>query len=148
MNRDYFIPSNARIISDGTPVQKERVRSLMKIGADKLGVGMRLNQNIEIEFTNIENGTSYRAITSEDGIHWSDIEYPGKEYESISGSIIVPTNHFSYFALLSNTQTESPPSCTLNFNPTTITNGTPVALTWNLVNTMTGILTPGNTILG
>lgn len=148
MNRDYFIPSNARIISDGTPVQKERVRSLMKIGADKLGVGMKLNQNVEIEFTNIEPNTGYRAITSEDGIHWSDMEAPGKEYQADgSGSILVPTDHFSYFALLGSTPTQAPPTCTMDLNPTTATNGTPVTLTWNILNASTGILTPGNTVL-
>lgn len=147
INRDYFIPSNARIISDGTPVIRERVTGLTKIGADKLGVGMRLSQNVGIEFKNIEAHVAYRAITSEDGIHWSDVEYPGKEYEGLSGSIVVPTNHFSYFALLSNTITIAPPSCTMNISPTTTTNGSNITLTWNITNAETGSLTPGNTLL-
>ena len=48
----------------------------MKLGADVRGVGMKLNQSVGIEFSGLPVGEQYRAISSQDGVTWSDVELP------------------------------------------------------------------------
>lgn len=150
VDKNTFIPQNATITNSGITLTKNQVTRLVKVGADKLGVGMILNQSVQVEFRNITDTGSYRVLSSEDGVNWSDVEGSGQEYQrDASGSIIVSTNHFSYFALVASTTlpTVPAPSCTMSITPNTATDGTPVALSWNLVNAATGTLNPGNSTL-
>ncbi len=110
---------------------------------------MKLNQNVQLAFTNIMNSGSYRVITSDDGMSWSDVEFPGKTYQKdANNSISFPTNHFSYFALLSDLAVVPLPNCSMSISPATITNGSSANLSWTLTNSLTGLLMPENTLLG
>lgn len=58
-----------------------------------------------------------------------------------TGKISFQTSHFSYFAI----GTETPaviPTCTIQTNSTSITNGTSVMLTWTTANAITATLSP------
>lgn len=148
INRDYFIPQEARIDSDGKKVERTRVAKLIKIWADKLGIGMKLNQNFMLRFLSVPTDDAYRIISSEDGIHWTDVESPGKEYiRDQNGTISVPVGHLTYFALLSNTITLPPPTCTISVSPSTLYNNQSTLLRWNIVDTNTWVLMPWNLIL-
>lgn len=114
---------------------------------------MLLNQSIGLEFSGLKTADSYRIITSEDGITWTDLEMPNKEYiVSASGSIYAETNHFSYFALLNSLAVVNPPplplpSCTIDASVQNIQNGSGTILSWTIQNTNTGILNPLGTIV-
>lgn len=119
IEKDLFLPETAILVDDNRTLPRQNVSQIMKLGADRRGVGMQLNQSLGLEFTGLTPGLEYRVISSEDGIRWSDIELSGKKYSvDVSGSIIVMTNHFSYFALLSTANIiEAPPTCIISANP-------------------------------
>lgn len=99
---------------------------------------MKLNQNFILRFLSVPTDDAYRIISSEDGIQWTDVESPGKEYiRDQSGTISVPVGHLTYFALLSNTITLPPPTCTISVSPSTLYNNQSTLLRWNIVDTNT-----------
>ncbi len=149
IDKDLFIPIDAVIVSDNTSIRIQNITHLFRIWADLRWVWMNLNQNVWIEFTWLPVGTEYRAISSQDGISWNDIESSGSLYTSSStGSIFISTNHFSYFTLLSTLNSITPPTCTLTASPTNIINGSGTLLTWSMMNSLTWTLNPGNLVLG
>jgi uncharacterized protein (DUF1501 family) len=150
IDKDLFIPTSAIIVPDNSSLQTSNITHLFKIGADLRWVWMNLNQNVWIEFSWLIASGSYRALSSQDGITWNDVESAGRLYTSSStGSILVNTDHFSYFALLSMANVVvTPPSCTISINPNSVLNGSGTILTWNMLNSLTGTLNPGNTLLG
>ncbi|GAB0174409.1 MAG: hypothetical protein HHAS10_02880 [Candidatus Altimarinota bacterium] len=149
VDRDLFIPDNATIVSENKILQRESIISLIKIGADVRGIGMNLNQPIGLEFRSLIPKENYRVLTSQDGISWDDVE-SGKSYTgSTNGSIYVETSHFSYFAVvLANGIIESIPTCTISASPVSVFNGSGTTLSWAIQNTLTGTLSPLNSIIG
>ncbi len=149
IDKNLFIPSTATITSDGRNIPVQNISHLFRIGADLRWVWMKLNQRVSIEFSGVPLGERYRVISSQDGINWSDVESSGATYSpSLTGSITVSTDHFSYFALFAGSILIPPPSCTISISPNTVTNGSGAILSWNMTNSSTGILNPGNMILG
>lgn len=148
IDRDLFLPRNAVLLPNSELLDHTRVARLIKLGADKLWIGMKLSQSLRLEFTNVPSPEKYRVITSEDGVNWTDLEWSGSEYQrNAGGSIIVSTNHLSYFALLSQSVVIPAPTCTLTANPTSVYNNTPTTLSWSIQNTQTGLLQPLGTVL-
>lgn len=153
VDASLFFPDTARMISDNAHIPAENIARIIKIGADRRWVGMQLNQAIGIEFWWLKTGESYRIITSEDGIIWSDIELLEKNYiADASGSIMAYTNHFSYFALLWSGAILTPPplplpSCSISANPPNIINGSWTLLNWAIQNASTGVINPWNVLV-
>lgn len=104
-----------------------QVEKIVRIGADRLGVGMTLNQPVEIEIAGMQSGKNYMIISSEDGIRWSQHEVP-TQVANMSGSVVFPTTHFSYFALAENNDY---PLCSLESNTSIIRNGSEITLSWS-----------------
>lgn len=124
VDRQTFFPNNALLLSENVIIPKANILQINKLGADVIGVGMKLNRNLTLAFTNVSGNGSYRVITSDDGINWDDVEMPRKKYQAdANGKIYFMTNHFSYFALLSDVALIAPPSCSITISPSTVTNG-------------------------
>jgi hypothetical protein len=104
---------------------------------------MQLNRSLQLIFNAVPTNDLYRVVTSEDGVHWTDAEIAGKQYQrDAANNITITVDHFSYFALLSTTATLPPPACTISISPSTAYNGDPVSLTWSIQNAQTGMLLP------
>ncbi len=130
-------------------IPRSNILRINKIGPDVRGIGLKLSQPVMLSFTNLTGSEKYRVITSEDGIIWNDVEQSGKLYQADkNGEITFQTNHFSYFALLADVPVVTPPNCSMTFTPTTIQNGDTTVVRWSLTNSLTGILSPGNIVLG
>ncbi len=129
---------SALLIAENRNVPKSNIVQLNKIGADRIGVGMKLNKNVQLAFTNIMNSGSYRVITSDDGINWSDVEGTGQMYQpDFQRKISFQTDHFSYFALLADAPVTTPPTCSMNISPSNVQNGTNAVMSWSLINSLT-----------
>ncbi len=75
------------------------VEKLLKVWADTLWVWMQLNQDVKIEIPVTNTAWTYKIVTSEDGINWTELAR--KNDTVLSGSTLsFYTNKFSYFALV------------------------------------------------
>lgn len=66
----------------------------------------------------------------------------------MNGKISFQTDHLSYFALLSGAPVTTPPTCSVSMSPSNVQNGANTVVTWSLTNSLTGLLSPGNTPVG
>lgn len=80
------------------------VEKLLKVWADTLWVWMQLNQDVKIEIPVSNTTWTYKIVTSEDGLNWTELAR--KNETVLSGSTLgFYTNKFSYFALVEWTNT-------------------------------------------
>lgn len=121
-----FLSPKARIEDMNAPLSQFQVEKIIRIGSDRLGVGMTLNTPVEIDIGGMQAGKNYRIISSEDGVRWVQHDVP-TQVATLSGRVIFPTQHFSYYALLEYTDT---PLCSLEVDSPLIQNGGEVTLSW------------------
>ncbi len=122
-----FLSPFSRLVDMNASLSQFQVEKIVRIGADRLGVGMTLNQPVEIEIAGMQSGKNYMIISSEDGINWSQHAVP-MQLANMSGSVIFPTTHFSYFALV---EPSDQPLCSFEVNTPVIRNGGEVTLSWS-----------------
>lgn len=96
-----FVPSYATITGSGA-FPLDRMQKLVKVGADMLGVGMRLNQGVTLEVSGLPVSQTLDVVSSEDGIAWAKVG-SGTVSTDTAGTARFGTDHFSYFAFLSQT---------------------------------------------
>lgn len=80
------------------------VEKIIKVGADTLGIRMRLNQPVTINVSGMTSTLPYAILRSEDGMVWSSIGTS----TATGGNISFPTDTFSYFALVSSAPATPP----------------------------------------
>ncbi len=123
-----FVSEKATL--SGASLSAMNIEKIARVGADTLGVGMRLSQNVTLSFP-VNTVTPYRILSSEDGLNWSEL---APSVTPVNGRVSFSTPHFSLFAAVS-TVAPLPPSCTISASNTTPMNGTPITLSWSASNT-------------
>lgn len=93
-----FLARGATIVGSGI-LTADRIARMIKIGADVLGVGMRLNKSVSIEVGGLTASTRYDLVSSEDGIAWTR-HGSGSITADLSGKARFDTDHFTYFAFV------------------------------------------------
>ncbi|NDK07809.1 DUF1800 family protein [Candidatus Gracilibacteria bacterium] len=102
INKNEFFSEES--VFNGQKLKNLNVEKLLKVGADTLGVGMQLNQDVKIEIPVSNTTGTYKIVTSEDGLNWTELAR--KNETVLSGSTLgFYTNKFSYFALVEGTNT-------------------------------------------
>lgn len=65
-----FIASGSYVIDLQAPLSYFTIDRIGRVGADTLGVGIDLSQDVTLTFTGLTANTDYLILTSEDGISW------------------------------------------------------------------------------
>ncbi|MDD2907278.1 MAG: DUF1800 family protein [Candidatus Gracilibacteria bacterium] len=96
INKEYFLAKNSNY--NGELLSKYTIDKIIKVGADQLGVGMKLNKNVTIKIPNLDVSKNYTVLSSEDGINW--IRENNSRISKNGGNLDLIVNHFTYFALV------------------------------------------------
>jgi len=92
INKNEFISWNASW--SGITLKNLNIENILKVWADSLWVGMKLNQTVKITLPVEDENGDYKIIKSEDGIHWEQI-LVSQSWKNIT----FDTSHFTYFAI-------------------------------------------------
>ncbi|MDD5213258.1 MAG: DUF1800 family protein [Candidatus Gracilibacteria bacterium] len=95
-----IIFSSGATTNSGEKLRDLTVDKLIKIGADTIGVGLKLDRNINVEVSGLKTSTNYRVVSSEDLQNWT---YMTGITSDSTGKANFSTNHFTYFALIDTT---------------------------------------------
>ncbi|MDD4151956.1 MAG: hypothetical protein PHR68_05045, partial [Candidatus Gracilibacteria bacterium] len=101
-----LIFSSGAVTNSGEKMRDLNVGKLIKIGTDTVGVGLKLDNFIEIGVDSLKANTDYKIISSEDLQNWT---YMTGMTTDATGKGIFETNHFTYFAIVENTPIVIPP---------------------------------------
>ncbi len=102
INKNEFISQN--MSWSGIPLKNLNIENILKVWADSLWVGMKLNQEVRVQLPIADESGEYKVIKSEDGFVWTQIPIV-KNQKNISFS----TSDFTYFALFDNKKIIIPP---------------------------------------
>lgn len=95
INKGFFITENSEYNSQ--KLSQLKIEKLIKVWADKLWVGMKLNRNVTIQVPWLDTTKSYGIIYSEDGETWERHE---TNLTRLWTNFEFTTNHFTYFAII------------------------------------------------
>lgn len=99
-----FISKDAKM---GTKKLKNfRINKLIKVGADTLWVGMKLNKSVDINIPWISPSKNYVILYSEDGDSWEKLA--NANIKKVSGWLTFTTDHFTYFAVAESDDSGNP----------------------------------------
>lgn len=76
------------------------VEKLIKIWADTMWIGLKLDRNIDVEISDLKSNTQYRLVYSTDTLNWN---YMSDITTDSYGRAKFSTDHFTYFAFIDNT---------------------------------------------
>ncbi|MFZ3233475.1 MAG: DUF1501 domain-containing protein [Patescibacteria group bacterium] len=141
-----FLSDRAVTSSGSTSLRSMNVAKIVKIGADTLGVGMELDRNVVVSFSDMAPSSEFRILRSEDGINWVD-QSNSTTFSNASGRLAFATDKFSYFAAVS-VVPPPVPTCTVSATPASVTDGNSVTLAWTASDASSATLVPGNVSLG
>lgn len=101
LNKDEFLADDAYYklgnIIWGKLKTDFSIDSIVKIGADVNGIGMKLNQKVGVSIPVNNVYDDYTILTSEDGLVWTDLANANTTFTW--GKVSFTTDHFSYFAV-------------------------------------------------
>ncbi len=113
IEKQYFLTKKA--LYQWTALSYFYIDKILKIWADTLWVGMKLNQKVGISFPVNDTTKEYRILRSEDGISWQDIVWT--DIVPINGRLSFETDHFSFFAVVEAGNNPTIPEPEIPVNP-------------------------------
>lgn len=103
INKNEFITKNATF--SWSSLKNLPIENILQIWSDTLGVWMKLNQNVKISIPILSSSWTYKIITSEDWINWTEVNNITQNWNNLSFN----TDHFSYYALYNTKNTITTP---------------------------------------
>lgn len=96
INKNFFFSSNSKF--NNQELNKLKVERLIKVWADTLWIGMKLNKDVILRIPWINNSKNYGVLSSEDGVNWNRENALSiqKDWTNLN----ITTDHFTYFAIV------------------------------------------------